>query len=134
MAYVQTKDMSAMGSVFPGTVAAAMVLLSAILIAFQIGRQKAPKTANVPEDANESVPRRIAIIAAMGIWTATLPFIGFFTTSLVAFLVLMMIATFERLSARAVALHLVVAVVIVGAFQLLMDQALGLRMPMGIFY
>ncbi|NDP38084.1 MAG: C4-dicarboxylate ABC transporter permease [Rhodoferax sp.] len=134
MAYVQTNDMSAMGSVFPSAVAAALVLLSAILIAFQIGRQKAPKRANIPEEVKESVPRRIAIIVAMAMWTLLLPFIGFFTTSLVAFLLLMMIATFERLSARAIVLHLVVAVAIVGAFQLLMDQALGLRMPMGLFY
>jgi len=134
LAYVETKDMSSMGSVFPGTLAAALVLLSVILFAFQVGRPKAPAKAEVPGELKPSSARRIAIIVAMVIWALLLPFIGFFVTSLLAFLVLTAIASFERPSVRELALYAVTALVIVGSFQLLMDKALGMRMPIGLFF
>ena len=70
----------------------------------------------------------------MGIWALLLPSVGFFVTSLVAFLVLVAIATFDRLSLSEMVVHGVAAIAIVGAFQLLMDKVLGLRMPMGLMF
>ncbi|MEO5882883.1 MAG: tripartite tricarboxylate transporter permease [Caldimonas sp.] len=133
-AYTQTRDMSAMGSVFPTTLSAALVLLSALLIAFQIGRPAAPAGADTTGAPKESTWRRVSIIAAMAVWALLLPAIGFFVTSLVAFLVLIVIAAFDRMSPREMVIHGVAAVVIVGAFQLLMDKVLGLRMPMGLLF
>ena len=134
LAYVQTKDMSAMGSVFPGTLSAALVLLSVMLIAFQPGRPKAPAKVETPDEVKPSTPRRFALIVAMAIWALLLPSIGFFVTSLLAFLVLTAIASFERPSVRELALYAVTALVIVGSFQLLMDKVLGLRMPAGLLF
>lgn len=134
LAYVQTKDMSPMGSIFPGTLSAALVLLSLVLTAFQIGRPAAPRPTTVPDAVKPSGPRRFAIIVAMALWALWLPSIGFFVTSLVAFLVLTAIATFDRPSLREMVTYAVVAVVIVGGFQLLMDQALGMRMPAGLLF
>lgn len=134
LAYVQTKDMSSMGSVFPGALAAALVLLAVILFAFQVGRPKAPAKAEVPGELKPSSPRRLAIIVAMVIWALLLPSIGFFVTSLLAFLVLTAIASFERPSYRELALYAVTALIIVGGFQLLMDKALGMRMPAGLLF
>ncbi|MDO8318118.1 tripartite tricarboxylate transporter permease [Rhodoferax sp.] len=131
LAYVQTKDMSAMGSVFPGTLSAVLVLLSAMLIAFQVGRPKAPGKIEVSGEVKPSTVRRFAIIVAMALWALLLPFIGFFVTSLIAFLVLTVIATFDPPSSGEVALYAVSAVVMVGGFYLLMDKVLGLRMPVG---
>lgn len=123
-----------MGSIFPGTLSAALILLSIVLTAFQIGRPAAPRPTAVHGEVKPSAARRFAIIVAMALWALWLPSIGFFVTSLVAFLVLTAIATFDRPSPRAMAAYAVVAVVIVGAFQLLMDQALGLRMPAGLLF
>ena len=134
LAYVQTKDMSAMGSVFPGTLSAVLVLLSVMLIAFQVGRPKDPRKLEVPEGVKPSTLRRFAIIVAMAIWALLLPYIGFFITSLIAFLVLTAIASFERPSYRELILYAVTAVTIVGSFQLLMDKALGMRMPAGLLF
>ena len=133
-AYTQTKDMSAMGSVFPTTIAALLVLLSGLLIAFQIGRPAAPATERIVGGAKESTWRRVLIIVAMGIWALLLPSVGFFVTSLLAFLVLVAIASFDRLSLSEMVVHGVAAIAIVGAFQLLMDKVLGLRMPMGLLF
>ncbi|MDD2843562.1 MAG: tripartite tricarboxylate transporter permease [Rhodoferax sp.] len=134
LAYGQTKDMSAMGSVFPGTLSAVLVLLSVMLIAFQVGRPKPPEKAPVSGAVKPSTVRRFAIIVAMAVWALLLPAIGFFVTSLIAFLVLTVIATFERPGAREMSLYVVSAVVIVGSFYLLMDQVLGLRMPAGLLF
>ncbi len=133
-AYTQTKDMSAMGSVFPTTIAAVLVLMSGLLIAFQVGRPAAPAKAEMSGNMKESTWRRVSIIVAMGVWALLLPSIGFFVTSVVAFLVLIVIATFDRLNLRQMAIHGVAAIAIVGAFQLLMDNVLGLRMPAGLFF
>lgn len=133
-AYMQTSDMSAMGSVFPTTIAALMVFLSGLLIAFQIGRPAALAKAGGTEEPKESTWRRASIIAAMGLWALLLPSIGFFVTSLVAFFVLIAIATFDRLSMREMVMHGVAAIAIVGAFQWLMDGVLGLRMPAALFF
>ncbi|MCM2296088.1 tripartite tricarboxylate transporter permease [Rhodoferax sp.] len=134
MAYVQTKDMSSMGSVFPGTLSAALVLLSVMLFAFQVGRPKAPRKTEVPDEVKPSTPRRLALIVAMALWALLLPSIGFFVTSLVAFGVLTAIASFERPSVRELVLYAVTALLIVGSFQLLMDKVLGLRMPAGLLF
>lgn len=134
LAYLQIKDMSAMGSVFPGTLSAVLVLLSLMLIAFQVGRPQAPGKVEEPGAVKPSTVRRFSIIVAMAVWALLLPPVGFFVTSLMAFLVLTVIATFERPSAREVALYAVSAVVIVGSFYWLMDQVLGLRMPAGLLF
>lgn len=134
LAYAQTKDMSAMGSVFPGTLAAALVLLSIMLIAFQIGRRAAPRKTEVLGEAKPSSIRRLAIIVAMAIWALLLPSVGFFVTSLVAFLALTAIATFDRPSLRELVFYSASAVVIVGSFHVLMDKVLGLRMPAGLLF
>ncbi len=134
LAYMQIKDMSAMGSVFPGTLSAVLVLLSVMLIAFQVGRPKAPGKIKESGEVKPSTVRRLAIIVAMAIWALLLPSIGFFVTSLIAFLVLTAIATFDRPNSRELALYAVSAVVIVGSFFLLMDKVLGLRMPAGLLF
>jgi putative tricarboxylic transport membrane protein len=133
-AYVQTKDMSAMGSVFPGALAASLVLLSAILIAFQIGRSPAPTSSDAGKEGKPSTIRRTAIVVALVVWALLMPVVGFFATSLLAFLVLIAIASFEPLTPRLIGLYAVSAVVIVGAFHLLMTLVLNLRMPDGLLF
>jgi putative tricarboxylic transport membrane protein len=134
LAYQQTAAMSSMGSVFPTTIAGLLILLSALLIALQVGRPAAPAKSGDAAQPAASTWRRVAIIVAMGIWAALLPSIGFFVTSLVAFFVLISIATFERLSMREMVAHAIAAIAIVGSFQVLMDKVLGLRMPNGVFF
>ena len=134
LAYMQTKDMSAMGSVFPGALAVALVLLSALLIAFQIGRPAAPRSVDVSAEGKPSTARRTAIVVALVVWAMLMPLLGFFVTSLAAFLVMIAIASFERLTLRVMAVYAVSAVVIVGAFHLLMTYVLNLRMPLGLLF
>lgn len=70
----------------------------------------------------------------MGLWALLLPMIGFFVTSLAGFLGLNAIATFERPGIRTLITSAIVAVAVVGAFQLLMANVLLLRMPAGLLF
>ena len=134
MAYVQTKDMSAMGSVFPGALSAALVLLSAILIAFQIGRAPARTKKDHGEEGKPSTVRRAIMVVSLLAWAVMLPSIGFFESSVLAFLVLIGLATFERITPKVMAFYAVFAVGMVGAFHLLMVHVLNLRMPDGLLF
>lgn len=134
LAFLQTKDMSAMGSVFPTSLAAALVLFSVVLIAFQVGRPAAPAGPKVRSADAPSTVRRVSIVVVLLAWAFMVPVIGFFVTSLTAFLVLIAIATFDRLNFRSLVIHAVAAVVVVTAFQLLMTHVLQLRMPSGLFF
>lgn len=133
-AYMQTSDMSPMGSVFPRTLSTALVFLSIVLAALQIGRPAAPGLSAASGTERPSGLRRFAIIVAMALWVLLLPAIGFFVASASAFLVLTAIATFERPAPRVVAGHALAAVVIVGAFYVLMAHVLLLRMPAGLLF
>lgn len=134
LAYSETKDMSPMGSVFPKVLSAALVLFSIFLAAMQIGRPVARKAVAEPGAAKPSNRRRFATIVVMGLWALLLPMIGFFVTSLAGFLGLNAIATFERPGIRTLITSAIVAVAVVGAFQLLMDNVLLLRMPAGLLF
>lgn len=134
MAYVQTKDMSSMGSVFPGALSAALVMLSAILIAFQIGRTPAPVNDQFGEEGKPSTARRALMIISLVAWALLMPILGFFTSSLFAFLVLIGLASFEQLTPKLATLYAAFAVAFVGAFHLLMVYVLNLRMPDGLLF
>ncbi|MBK5205192.1 MAG: tripartite tricarboxylate transporter permease [Polaromonas sp.] len=134
LAYSETKDMSPMGSVFPKVLSAALVLFSIILAAIQIGRPVARKVVAEPGAAKASNLRRFATIVVMGLWAMLLPMIGFFVTSLAGFLGLTAIATFERPGIRTLITYVIVAVAVVGTFQLLMANVLLLRMPAGLLF
>lgn len=134
LAYSETKDMSPMGSVFPKVLSAALVLFSIILAARQIGRPVARKVVAEPRATKPSNRRRFATIVVMGLWALLLPMIGFFVTSLAGFLGLNAIATFERPGIRTLITSAIVAVAVVGAFQLLMANVLLLRMPAGLLF
>jgi putative tricarboxylic transport membrane protein len=63
-----------------------------------------------------------------------LPMIGFFVTSLAAFLCLTAVATFERPPVRSMVFYVAMAALIVGTFQVLMANVLVLRMPAGLLF
>jgi putative tricarboxylic transport membrane protein len=133
-AYVQTGDMTAMGSVFPTALATALALLSAILLALQVGRPAAQRRADSGRDTQPSTARRVAIVIVLLAWAFLVPVVGFFVTGIAAFLAIIAIATFDRLEPRVVAQYGMAALLIVSAFQLLMTHVLNLRMPNGMLF
>ena len=128
-AYGETADMSSMGAVFPSVVSIMLGLLSLLLVVTQFTR--APRPPGIADAPGGSMPRRVALVAVVAAWAMLMPVVGFFVTGLAAFLALTAIATFDRLDARTAATYAVTGLLVVGAFQVLMDDVLGLRMPMG---
>ncbi|GGO84181.1 C4-dicarboxylate ABC transporter permease [Marinobacterium nitratireducens] len=136
-AYVETQDMSAMGAVFPGTIAVIMVVL-AVILAFQQLRlprgQKVSVEGHELDAPRESNIRRILAVVVLGAWAVLLPVLGFCVSSLLAFIALTANATFERPSKKEIVVNLLSAVVIVGGFYLLMTEVLLIRMPESLFF
>jgi putative tricarboxylic transport membrane protein len=134
LAYMETRDLSPMGAVFPKTLSVALILFSVILIAFQFGRPAARKTKLSEGTVKPSNWRRFATIVIMALWVILLPMIGFFVTSLAAFLCLTAVASYERPDVRSLVTTVIMGTLIVGIFQVLMVNVLILRMPAGLLF
>lgn len=135
----QTGSMTPMGSVFPITISAAMVVFSALLIlrAFILGRSDRPEAKPpLPDEppTRGATARRIAFFAVMVGWVALIPVLGFFATSLAAFLLVMAVSIHERTPVRQLWALAAIGVVVVGAFYLLMREVLLIPLPRGLFF
>lgn len=135
----QTGSMTPMGSVFPITIATAMIVFSVLLIVRNvvIGARATPADAPAEptsEDSHRTMPRRIAFFAAMVLWIVALPILGFFFASLVGFFVIMAVALHERMSLREAVLLVVTGVAIVTGFYVIMREVLLIPMPEGMFF
>jgi putative tricarboxylic transport membrane protein len=131
LALVGTQDMSAMGRIFPRVLSVTMIALSALMIVVQLRLpRKVPRPSYVDKPAvRPSTFRRVAITVVLAAWALSMPAVGFFTSSMIAFMLITAIASFERPGTREIAMDVVVALIVVGAFQFLMHQVLGLHMP-----
>ncbi len=136
-----TGRMTPMGSVFPITISAAMIVFSAILILrnFVIAARRpsveaADETASETEQTQGSMPRRIGFLIAMAAWIALIPILGFFVASLIAFFAIMAVASHERITLREGVALGVIGVAILTAFYLIMANVLLIPMPRGLFF
>lgn len=140
-AYAETQNMSAMGAVFPQTIATLLVVLSVILGVQQLRRPrkqnevgKTVESTSINFLSKASSIRKLIAVLILGSWALLLPVLGFFVSSLFAFIAFTANATFERPSKKELAINLISAIVIVGGFYLLMTEVLLIRMPDSIFF
>ncbi len=126
----ETGTMSALGSVFPRAIAIAMIVLSLALIVQQLRRRARP-AAERPPAANGSARRRFALVAVMAAWVFLMPFVGFFVTSLLAFLALLAVANYDGWTPRRSVAYGGVGVVVVSGFYLLFVNVLLVPVPRG---
>ena len=132
----ETGRMSALGSVFPITISAAMIIFSALLLLRNVvlGLRRAaprePEPQEMPATPGSS-RRRVAFLAAMAAWVVLLPVLGFFVASALGFFAVMAIATHDRLSLGQGVLLAVFGLAIVAGFTLLMSEVLLIPLPRG---
>lgn len=138
---LQTDRMTPMGSVFPITISAAMIVFSAILIVrnFVIAARRpsveaADGTASETEPTQGSMPRRIGFLVAMAAWVVLIPILGFFVASLIAFFAIMAVASHERVTPREGAMLVAMGIIVLTGFYLIMANVLLIPMPRGIFF
>lgn len=136
LAWMETREMSAMGAVFPATLSLILITFSLALIARQAFKPAAPRGVLTEPDTGErsSTPRRVLLVAVMTAWVLVMPLLGFFVTSLAAFVLITVIASFERMGTRTLIVNLVSSIVIVSAFYFLMSRTLGLRLSEGLLF
>jgi putative tricarboxylic transport membrane protein len=128
-AFLQTAEMTALGSVFPRTISVALVAFSVVLVAINLLRRAGPRQGR----DEGSMVRRIGTVVVMALWVAAIPLLGFATAALLAFLLLIVLASHEQMPVRAILIHAVSAALIVAGFYLLMAEVLLIRMPTGLF-
>ncbi|MCQ8781202.1 tripartite tricarboxylate transporter permease [Mangrovibrevibacter kandeliae] len=136
-AYLETAGMTAMGSVFPTTISAALIVLSLVLVAMHLRRpgRPSPVAGAALAPAREAVGwRRIAAALAMAVWILAIPVTGFATAGLLGFILMIAAASWDRPQAQTLLGYAIATLVLVAGFYLLMAKVLLLRMPPGALF
>ena len=129
---IESREMSAMGSVFPTTISIAMLVLSLAVIARNLLATRPARAVPDLAGSPESTPRRLAFMAAMAAWVVLIPLLGFYVASLLAFAAILVIASHEPTPVRGWALLAATGLVIVTGFTLLMSEVLLIPLPRGL--
>jgi putative tricarboxylic transport membrane protein len=127
LAWYYAKDFSAMGAVFPRTVAAAMMLFAAAYIAAALLRPSA-RAAPAPG----SVWRRAALVAVMAAWSVLLEKVGFLSTSVACYTAILVIANYDRWTPRMAVGYAVVGATVLGGLYAIFRFVLQVPLPQGI--
>jgi hypothetical protein len=130
---LESQSLSALGSVFPRTIAIVLILLSLLLLAMNLRRARhapAPAAAG----SRESTPRRLSLVAVMVGWSLLMPVIGFFVSGVLAFAALLVVAEYERWTMRHAVIYGLTAVVTVAGFYFLMRDILLIPVPRGMLF
>ncbi|KMK69085.1 tripartite tricarboxylate transporter permease [Puniceibacterium sp. IMCC21224] len=134
-ALLLSREMTPMGSVFPRTIATVLAILSALTLIGTIRARLSGRTMKVEHiDASNSPVRGWVFVATSLLWVWLIPILGFATTAVAAFGVLMPTAEFGHGSLRTWLQRALIAGLLIGGFWLLMARVLLLRMPSGLLY
>lgn len=125
----ESAGMSALGAVFPRTIAAVMILCSLALIVLQWLYPKARGAS-----AGESTPRRVVLILIMGTWVLLLSVLGFFASSLLAFFALLVVANYDGWSWRRALQYGGAGIAVVGLCYLVFVRLLLVPTPGGLLF
>lgn len=130
--YVGASGLSPLGSVFPKAIAAAMIAVSSLLIVQNMLRPAVKVIGSFNRD--DGARRRIALGVVMLAWVLLMPVIGFLVTSMTAFIVIMVVADYDRPPARTWMIWTISGALICTGFWWLMANVLLLRMPVGLLF
>lgn len=131
-AITQTSEMSPLGSVFPITICATLIVFSIVLFAMNLLRK--PAGAKSGDQTSESVSRRIALIVVMGFWVLAIPLTGFWVSAILAFLSLARVSCYEVMPAKRIIVETLAGFAIVTGLYWLMADVLLIRMPSGLLF
>ncbi len=122
-------DFSPLGSVFPRTIAGLMVVFALSYIVLALRRPK-----SVDEPAAGSRPRRFGTAVVMLAWAFLLQPVGFLFTSICASIALLLLAQYERWTARTAIVYAFAIALILGGLYALFRFALQVPLPVGLFW
>lgn len=127
LALWHSSEFSALGSVFPRTVAATMILLSIAYIAVAWLRPK-----GVQAQPAGSVWRRTALMGVYVAWAMLLEPLGFLATSIAAFVAILVISNYDRWTPRMAVTYGLVGAVVLGGLYGIFRFVLQVPLPPGI--
>ena len=120
--------------VFPRTVAFVMIGLSVVLVIQWLlgwdGNSEAEARV-APSPAMQSIPRRIALVAAMIGAALLMPFLGFLITGLLAFAIILLAAMYDPWNPYRAIVYPISGAIIVAGFYVLFSQVLKVPLPEG---
>ncbi len=122
-----SSEFSALGSVFPRTVAAAMIVFAAVYIAMALLRPQAP--AATPAG---STWRRSALIVVLLAWSFLFEHIGFLATSVFAYAAILVIANYDRWTPRLAIAYTAVGALVLGGLYAIFHYLLQVPLPEGM--
>lgn len=127
LAIWHSSEFSPLGSVFPRTIAAAMIVLAAVYIAMALLRPQAPEAM-----AAGSNWRRSALIVVLLAWAFLLETIGFLSTSVLAYAAILVIANYDRWTPRLALAYTAVGAVVLGGLYTVFHYLLQVPLPRGM--
>jgi len=127
LAFWGARDFSPLGSVFPRTMAVAMIVFAAAYIAMALLRPTAPaaRPAGSPW-------RRGAVMAVLLAWAFLLGHVGFLATSIAAYTALLVIANYDRWTPRMAVIYAAVGAMVLGGLYWIFRHVLQVPLPEGV--
>lgn len=126
----QSREFSALGSIFPRAIGVVMVAASVIVL-WRTLRRRAPPSRGF---AREGLLRGLLLIAVISLWIVLLEPAGFALAGVIAYVALALITEREPLTWWRAVRFLVVAIAFVLAFQLLFVHGLKVQLPTGSLF
>ncbi len=117
--------------VFPSAVAIAMIVFSIALIVWNLIY---PSGSNGETMPGASTPRRVALVAAMLISTALMPYLGFLISGLAAFASIMLVAMYDPWTRYRKIVYPLVCVGVVVGFYTMFAKVLLVPLPAGLLF
>lgn len=130
-------EMSALGSVFPTTIASGMIVFCLALIAVNLKRPAAGAASGARGAASgnpSATWRMIAVTTTIAAWAVAIDQIGFISASVAGFAIVTVIANHDETSASRWLGYFAAACCIVAGFYLLMSEVLLIRLPSPLLY
>ncbi len=120
------RNFSDLGSVFPNAIGSLMVFFSVVYAVVSLVR---PSAGIAPETG--SLARRVLLVATMFAWALLLNVLGFLSSSVLAFALLLAIANYDRWTWRMGLVYLLLGVVLLGGMYLTFRYGLKVPLPTG---
>lgn len=127
LAIYYSSEFSPLGLVFPRTIAVFMIVLSAVYIAVALLRPAA-----APLQQRGSALRRTLLGTSMLAWALLLRPVGFLTTSIVCYALILVITNYDRWTPRRAVIYAASGIAVVGGLYAIFAYVLQVPFPEGV--
>ncbi|MBK6981600.1 MAG: tripartite tricarboxylate transporter TctB family protein [Betaproteobacteria bacterium] len=128
LAFYHAKEFTPLGSVFPRTIAAAMMIFAAVYIATALLRP-----GEQPPQPTGSTWRRVALVVVLALWSVFLEKLGFLTSSVAAYAAILVIANYDQWTPRRALGYALAGAAVLGGLYSIFRFVLQVPLPEGIF-